>query len=60
MKTILDDPEAFFEDGGWNFLDAGASDNEDEDEDLSSEDEEFKVDDSEGGMKHTICKSFII
>lgn len=49
MKTILDDPEAFFEDGGWNFLDAGASDNEDEDEDLSSEDEEFKVDDSEGG-----------
>ena len=25
MKTILDDPEAFFEDGGWNFLDAGGN-----------------------------------
>ena len=22
MKTITDDPEGFFEDGGWNFLDA--------------------------------------
>jgi len=43
MKTIIDDPEAFFEDGGWNFLDAGGSDQEGDDEDLSSEDEEFKV-----------------
>merc|ERR1711997_1146416 len=46
MKTILDDPEAFFEDGGWNFLDAGGSDQEGDDDDDSEEDEEFKV--SEG------------
>merc|ERR1712051_357753 len=43
MKTILDDPEAFFEDGGWNFLDAGGSDQEGDDDDDSEEDEEFKV-----------------
>jgi nucleosome binding factor SPN SPT16 subunit len=23
MKTITDDPEGFFESGGWNFLDQG-------------------------------------
>lgn len=35
MKTITDDPEAFFEDGGWNFLSNDSDDeaaNEDEDE----------------------------
>ena len=26
MKTITDDPEGFFEGGGWNFLDEGMSD----------------------------------
>ena len=25
MKTILDDPEGFFEEGGWKFLDQGAA-----------------------------------
>merc|ERR1712051_37742 len=43
MKTILDDPEAFFEDGGWNFLDAGGSDQEGDDDSEEDEDEEFKV-----------------
>ncbi|KAK6109487.1 FACT complex subunit SPT16 N-terminal lobe domain family protein [Brugia pahangi] len=37
MKTILDDPEDFFVNGGWNFL-ATDSDNEDEEEDEESED----------------------
>lgn len=37
MKTILDDPEDFFANGGWNFL-AADSDNEDEEEDEESED----------------------
>ena len=26
MKTITDDPEGFFEGGGWNFLDEGTHD----------------------------------
>ena len=45
MKTIIDDPEGFFESGGWSFLDpnSGSEDEKDEDEDLDSEDEEFKV-----------------
>merc|ERR1712079_336048 len=36
MKTIVDDPEGFFDSGGWNFLDP-ESDGEDEDEDYSEE-----------------------
>ena len=32
MKTIVDDPEGFFESGGWNFLDP-ESDGEDGDDD---------------------------
>ena len=42
MKTIVDDPEAFFEDGGWTFLD-GQSDDEQGEEEEDSEDEEFAV-----------------
>ena len=47
MKTIIDDPEGFFESGGWSFLDpnSGSEGEGDEDEDLDSEDEEFKVSD---------------
>ena len=45
MKTIIDDPEGFFESGGWSFLDpnSGSEDEGNEDDDLDSEDEEFKV-----------------
>merc|ERR1719277_1786159 len=49
MKTIVDDPDGFFESGGWNFLDPESGD-EDEDDDEDSEDDEFKVqEDSEFG-----------
>jgi len=50
MKTIIDDPEGFFESGGWSFLDpnSGSEDEKDEDEDLDSEDEEFKVSEASG------------
>merc|ERR1711936_855063 len=44
MKTIVDDPEGFFESGGWNFLDP-ESDGEDEDDDDSDEDETFNMSD---------------
>jgi nucleosome binding factor SPN SPT16 subunit len=40
MKTIVDDPEGFFESGGWSFLDP-ESDGEDDDDDDSDEDETF-------------------
>lgn len=42
MKTIVDDPEGFFDSGGWNFLDP-ESDGEDEDDDDSDEDETFNM-----------------
>jgi nucleosome binding factor SPN SPT16 subunit len=42
MKTITDDPEAFFEDGGWSFLDP-ESEAEGEEEETDEEDEEFKM-----------------
>lgn len=39
MKTITDDPEGFFENGGWSFLEP-ESENEAEDEDGDEEDED--------------------
>jgi hypothetical protein len=42
MKTIVDDPEGFFESGGWSFLDP-ESDGDDDDDDDSEEDENFEV-----------------
>lgn len=49
MKTIIDDPEGFFESGGWSFLDpnSGSEAEGDEDDDLDSEDEEFKMSEDE-------------
>ena len=46
MKTILDDPEEFFETGGWNFLEpevAGSDEEEEEESDgfASPDEEEF-------------------
>lgn len=38
MKTILEDPEGFFESGGWNFLEP-ESDKEDEDEEDEEEED---------------------
>ena len=42
MKTITDDPEGFFESGGWSFLDPEESEGEGE-ETEDEEDEEFKM-----------------
>jgi len=36
MKTVLDDPAAFFEEGGWTFLNPETDDEEEEDEDEDS------------------------
>ena len=46
MKTIVDDPDGFFESGGWSFLDP-ESDGEDGDEDTDDEDENFEGDEEE-------------
>lgn len=44
MKTILEDPDGFFENGGWSFLDPG-SDEEDQEggDESSNEDEAYEV-----------------
>jgi len=54
MKTIVDDPEGFFESGGWSFLDPesdgeGDDDSDDEDEnfDLSGDEEGSEDSDSD-------------
>jgi len=52
MKTITDDPEGFFENGGWHFLEPesdteGGEDEESEDEDETFNPSEDDVEDSE-------------
>jgi len=44
MKTIVEDPEGFFENGGWSFLDPDGDDVDDDDDD-SEEDQTFAVSD---------------
>jgi len=44
MKTITDNPEAFFADGGWEFLDP-QEEEVDQDDDSEVEDQTFKVSD---------------
>ncbi|CAI5437616.1 unnamed protein product [Caenorhabditis angaria] len=46
MKTIVDDPEEFFEGGGWGFLDAG-SDDENADEESEESDAYAPTDDDD-------------
>ena len=46
MKTITDDPEAFFADGGWSFLDG--SDDEDVEQEEESDSEAYDPSDEEG------------
>ena len=47
MKTIVDDPDGFFESGGWNFLDPEAGDEDEDDDDDSDEDETFAMEESD-------------
>ena len=44
MKTIVDDPEDFFENGGWSFLDSNSGD---EDENENEEDDAYNPSGSE-------------
>lgn len=48
MKTIVDDPEGFFDQGGWSFLDPD-SDAEEDDDDEDDEDDQYNPSDSEDG-----------
>lgn len=51
MKTINDDPEDFFDKGGWSFLDVNsASDEENEDEE-DEDDEAYNPTDSEASAE---------
>lgn len=44
MKTITDDPEGFFDSGGWTFLDPESDDeNEDVDDEEEEEDDAYEV-----------------
>merc|ERR1719411_2271252 len=49
MKTIVEDPEGFFDSGGWNFLDPESGDEDEDDDDDSDEDETFNADDDDSG-----------
>lgn len=54
MKHITSNPEAFFDEGGWKFLDphSGSEDEADDDDDPDGEDEDFnptESEDDEGG-----------
>lgn len=44
MKTITDDPEGFFDSGGWTFLDPESdADNEDAEDEEEEEDDAYEV-----------------
>lgn len=43
MKTITDDPEGFFESGGWTFLDPESEDEKEVVDDEEEEDEVYEV-----------------
>jgi nucleosome binding factor SPN SPT16 subunit len=47
MKTIIDDPEGFFDSGGWSFLDPDSDEENQEDDDDSADDEQYKPSGSE-------------
>merc|ERR1719251_119304 len=49
MKTIVEDPEGFFDSGGWNFLDPESGDEDEDDDDDSDEDETFAAADDDSG-----------
>lgn len=54
MKTITDDPEGFFENGGWTFLDPESDDEAAaEDEETEDEDEAYEPTDLESGSEES-------
>lgn len=56
MKTILDDPDGFFENGGWSFLDPDSDADEERGEDESScEDEVYEVSNFQIGLLNGEC-----
>lgn len=48
MKTIVDDPEGFFDNTGWSFLDPNSDAEAEDDDDDEEEDEQYAPTDSEG------------
>lgn len=48
MKTIMNDPDGFFEDGGWSFLDPDSEGEEGEEDDEDEEDDAYVPTEEEG------------
>lgn len=46
MKTITDDPEGFFESGGWSFLDPDSDGENADDDDDDEEDDQYNPSES--------------
>lgn len=47
MKTIIDDPEGFFESGGWSFLDPESDAEQEADDDDDEEDDQYNPTDED-------------
>lgn len=47
MKTITDDPDDFFDNGGWSFLDPNSGDEAEVEDEEDEEDEVYDPSDSE-------------
>ncbi|KAF7278316.1 hypothetical protein GWI33_008533 [Rhynchophorus ferrugineus] len=53
MKTITDDPEGFFDSGGWTFLDPESDEEEAAEEETDDEDEVYRPSDLESGSEES-------
>ncbi|XP_060516810.1 FACT complex subunit spt16 [Cylas formicarius] len=53
MKTITDDPDGFFESGGWTFLDPESDVEEAQEEETEDEDEVYQPSDLESGSEES-------
>jgi len=53
MKTITDDPEGFFDSGGWSFLDPDSDEENRVDDDSDEEDDQYRPTESESSAEES-------
>lgn len=58
LKTINDDPEGFFENGGWNFLEPDSDTEDHDDDDEEDEDETFEISEDEGSEEDSDSEEY--